>query len=146
MRCSLLGCYAVCLVVGYRRFGTTYRGPSSKVKLLRDGQDDLRCFLTNYKSSNLIHPKKRENLELHSSMLRKLPSGEFNAGKNHDTRKVNRFSEMVERLRNLVPTVTNQDYIHDRRQGTVNIVNTKRRLLYLKTQFVPRSKHFSSRL
>ena len=26
------------------------------------------------------------------------------------------------------------------------ILNTKRRLLYLKTQFVPRSKHFSSRL
>ena len=28
----------------------------------------------------------------------------------------------------------------------VNPLNTKRRLLYLKTQFVPRSKHFSSRL
>jgi hypothetical protein len=27
-----------------------------------------------------------------------------------------------------------------------NSLNTKRRLLYLKTQFVPRSKHFSSRL
>ena len=27
-----------------------------------------------------------------------------------------------------------------------NPLNTKRRLLYLKTQFVPRSKHFSSRL
>ena len=32
--------------------------------------------------------------------------------------------------------------------GNVNInaLNTKRRPLYLKTQFVPRSKHFSSRL
>ena len=28
----------------------------------------------------------------------------------------------------------------------INPLNTKRRLLYLKTQFVPRSKHFSSRL
>ena len=28
----------------------------------------------------------------------------------------------------------------------LNPLNTKRRLLYLKTQFVPRSKHFSSRL
>ena len=27
-----------------------------------------------------------------------------------------------------------------------NPLNMKRRLLYLKTQFVPRSKHFSSRL
>ena len=31
-------------------------------------------------------------------------------------------------------------------QQTVNPLNTKRRLLYLKAQFVPRSKHFSSRL
>ena len=28
----------------------------------------------------------------------------------------------------------------------INPLDTKRRLLYLKTQFVPRSKHFSSRL
>jgi hypothetical protein len=28
----------------------------------------------------------------------------------------------------------------------LNLLKTKRRLLYLKTQFVPRSKHFSSRL
>ena len=28
----------------------------------------------------------------------------------------------------------------------INFLNTKRRLLYLKTQFVPSSKHFSSRL
>ena len=28
----------------------------------------------------------------------------------------------------------------------INPLNTERRLLYLKTQFVPRSKHFSSRL
>ena len=28
----------------------------------------------------------------------------------------------------------------------INTLNKKRRLLYLKTQFVPRSKHFSSRL
>ena len=30
--------------------------------------------------------------------------------------------------------------------GHINPLNKKRRLLYLKTQFVPRSKHFSSRL
>ena len=30
--------------------------------------------------------------------------------------------------------------------SAINPLNTKRRLLYLKTQFVPRSKHFSSRL
>ena len=28
----------------------------------------------------------------------------------------------------------------------INPLKTKRRLLYLKTQFVPRSKHFSTRL
>jgi len=28
----------------------------------------------------------------------------------------------------------------------INPLKTKRRLLYLKTQFIPRSKHFSSRL
>ena len=31
-------------------------------------------------------------------------------------------------------------------QNNINPLNTKRRLLYLKTQFVPCSKHFSSRL
>ena len=30
--------------------------------------------------------------------------------------------------------------------GNINPLKTKRMLLYLKTQFVPRSKHFSSRL
>ena len=30
--------------------------------------------------------------------------------------------------------------------STINPLNTKRRLLYLKTQSVPRSKHFSSLL
>ena len=29
---------------------------------------------------------------------------------------------------------------------TIKLLKTKRRLLYLKTQFVPRGKHFSSRL
>jgi len=29
---------------------------------------------------------------------------------------------------------------------TFNLLKTKRRLLYLKTQFLPRCKHFSSRL
>ena len=32
------------------------------------------------------------------------------------------------------------------RLPVINPLKTKRRLLYLKTQFVPRSKHFSSRL
>jgi len=30
--------------------------------------------------------------------------------------------------------------------NSINPLMTKRRLLYLKTQFLPRSKHFSSRL
>jgi len=30
--------------------------------------------------------------------------------------------------------------------GSINHLKTKRRLLYLKTQFVPRSKHFLFRL
>jgi hypothetical protein len=30
--------------------------------------------------------------------------------------------------------------------NTFDLLKTKRRLLYLKIQFVPRSKHFSSRL
>ena len=30
--------------------------------------------------------------------------------------------------------------------SNIKPLNTKRRLLYLKTQFVPRSKHFSSQL
>ena len=33
-----------------------------------------------------------------------------------------------------------------KRRTSLNPLNTKGRLLYLKTQFVPRSKHFSSRL
>ena len=35
---------------------------------------------------------------------------------------------------------------YNRASYNLNPLNTKRRLLYLKTQFVPRSKHFSSRL
>jgi len=31
-------------------------------------------------------------------------------------------------------------------EASVNPLKTKRKLLYLKTQFVPRSKHFSFRL
>ena len=34
----------------------------------------------------------------------------------------------------------------DRWEDNINPLKTKRRLLYLKTQIVPRSKHFSSRL
>ena len=34
----------------------------------------------------------------------------------------------------------------DGQENCFNPLKTKRRLLYLKTQFVPRSKHFSSRL
>ena len=36
--------------------------------------------------------------------------------------------------------------VDDLHNFMINPLNTKRRLLYLKTQFVPRSKHFSSRL
>jgi len=38
--------------------------------------------------------------------------------------------------------LTQSDYTRSR----INRLKTKRRLLYLKTQFVPRSKHFSSLL
>ena len=38
-----------------------------------------------------------------------------------------------------------KNQIHGHRRH-INPLKTKRRLLYLKTQFVPRSKHFSSRL
>ena len=41
----------------------------------------------------------------------------------------------------LIPT-ENGKLFHDK----INTLKRKRRLLYLKTQFVPRSKHFSSRL
>ena len=34
----------------------------------------------------------------------------------------------------------------DFKTSSINTLKTQRRLLYLKTQFVPRSKHFSSRL
>ena len=37
-------------------------------------------------------------------------------------------------------------YQHLFRSVNINPLNTKRRPLYFKTQFVPRSKHFSSRL
>ena len=37
-------------------------------------------------------------------------------------------------------------FVHDNTNSSINPLKTKRRLLYLKTQFVPRSKHFSSRL
>ena len=37
-------------------------------------------------------------------------------------------------------------YNHSVHHACINLLNTKRRLLYLKTQFVPCSKHFSSRL
>ena len=35
---------------------------------------------------------------------------------------------------------------HEIQKEEINPLKTKRRLLYLKTQFVARSKHFSSRL
>ena len=34
--------------------------------------------------------------------------------------------------------------IRNSHQNNINPLNTERRLLYLKTQFVPRSKHFIS--
>jgi hypothetical protein len=64
----------------------------------------------------------------------------------------------VRRIRNnicVLSTIVNIGHLHvvcvvdwklNRPKSTVNPVKTKRRLLYLKTQFVPRSKHFSSRL
>jgi hypothetical protein len=40
-----------------------------------------------------------------------------------------------------------REFDHSTKSGVeINVLNTKRRLLYLKIQFVPRCKHFSSRL
>ena len=49
------------------------------------------------------------------------------------------------------PTYTSALFFHlwtnfNESNQYINPLKTKRRLLYLKTQFVPRSKHFSSRL
>ena len=49
----------------------------------------------------------------------------------------NFFSWGAKHVRNFREVINNIFFNH---------VKTKRRLLYLKTQFVPRSKHFSSRL
>ena len=47
----------------------------------------------------------------------------------------------------LLSTAAEHPIIYEtKRRLTINPLKTKRRLLYLKTQFVPRSKHFSSRL
>ena len=44
-------------------------------------------------------------------------------------------------------SVNSHDDINSRnKKAGINPLKTKRRLLYLKTQFVPRSKHFSTRL
>ena len=39
-----------------------------------------------------------------------------------------------------------QEKLKKKKLDEINPLNTKRRLLYLKAQFVPRSKQFSSRL
>ena len=44
------------------------------------------------------------------------------------------------------PFIHTARYILVAKNVRINPLKTKRRLLYLKTQFVPRSKHFSSRL
>jgi hypothetical protein len=50
--------------------------------------------------------------------------------------------------KDIIPAVTVTLYqIHVLREvGSINHLKTKRRLLYLETQFVPRCKHFSYQL
>ena len=49
-------------------------------------------------------------------------------------------------LKSVAPIIITGELLHRKTHNKVNPLKTKRRLLYLKTQFVPRSKHFSSRL
>ena len=50
-------------------------------------------------------------------------------------------------IRNIIERRLPSSYEHCKcNKREINPLKTKRRLLYLKTQFVPRSKHFSSRL
>jgi hypothetical protein len=44
------------------------------------------------------------------------------------------------------PETSVTNYQSKKSKGLINLLKTKRRLLYLKTQFVPRCKHFSTRL
>jgi hypothetical protein len=46
----------------------------------------------------------------------------------------------------LSDTVLRVPYESHNEQDNINLLKTKLRQLYLKTQFLPRSKHFSSRL
>ena len=60
---------------------------------------------------------------------------------------------MIYDVQSMRPLLSNIIYIVEifkwsnlEERDNINPLNTKCRLLYLKTQFVPRSKHFSSRL
>ena len=55
---------------------------------------------------------------------------------------MNKVDKFNLKLKKKLCFVSNQTGV----SGSFIPLNTKRRLLYLKTQFVPRSKHFSSRL
>jgi hypothetical protein len=57
--------------------------------------------------------------------------------------QLNKFYEMNDTLLLLKTRLYNRDSMG---QSSLKLLKTKRRLLYLKTQSVPRSKHFSSRL
>ena len=98
-------------------------------------------------------------------------SRDQNAEQSHSIKIDNSSFEMVEQSKYLGTTLTNQNSIQEEiksrlKSGNaschsvqnllsssllsknikINLLKTKRRLLYLKSQFVPRSKHFSSRL
>ena len=64
-----------------------------------------------------------------------------------------KFNSPIVGLYKIFPELYSKDYVVQTGfivwsliTAGVNRLNTKRRLLYVKTQFVPRSKHFSSRL
>jgi hypothetical protein len=57
-----------------------------------------------------------------------------------------RYGRLEEATRSLFLVKVNEDSVLSVKHRAINLLKTKRRLLYLKTQLVQRSKHFSSRL
>ena len=57
-----------------------------------------------------------------------------------------RFVELISNKQTKSVILLQKNSMEHSTSVDINLLNTKRRPLYLKTQFVPRSKHFSSRL
>ena len=98
------------------------------------------CVLLGYyaASSGNFLPTFRDNLSVPSSRV-----------KNPNLYRNLHLNQCCQTLKQL-PAHTSSFYLccflYFQCHVLINTLNTKRRLLYLKTQFVPRSKHFSSRL